>query len=225
MPAITAEFLIESTFAFRDSLTFVQVGAHNGIENDPLASLLKRNLGWGGLSIEPVPEIFETLKRNRGSSRNYAYANVAIGTHQGTAIFYAVAPNGDESWLSQVGSFSREHVERHIAGRSRCEIVEHRIHVQTFDSALRDAQITKFDLLIIDAEGYDLEILRQAVATLSTCRLVVMEVDHLSELDIVEATKIFSENDFTVFRVGGDFVAIRSPSRWIRVGYRDAIVA
>jgi len=224
MPTLTVEYLVQTAFAFSPTARFVQVGAYDGVSNDPIAQRLRENPGWSGLSIEPIPDIFRELIANRGESTNYKYANVAVGTQAGELSFYSVDPNGDDDWLRQVSSFDRAHVERHIAGRKRCRIVEHNIQVQTFDAVLRDADIARYDLLVIDAEGHDLEILRQAVPTLSTCRMVIIEVDHLSGSDLGEAKQILANKGFTVFHVGGDYAAIRSPDRWIRVGYRDAIV-
>jgi FkbM family methyltransferase len=222
MPALTAEFLVEASFAFWKRVVFVQVGAHDGVTNDPIASMLARNGNWSGLSIEPVPAVFESLKANRGNASRFKYANVAIGSSSGVTEFYAVEPTGAEEWLSQVGSFNRAHVERHVGDRTKCRIIEHQIPVKSFESALEEAAISRYDVLVIDAEGYDLIILRQAAATLATAKLVILEVDHFSPSDRVETIDLLKSKGFSVFSVGGDFVGIRSPARWLRVGYRNA---
>lgn len=224
MPDLTAEFLVESLFAFWKRVVFVQVGAHNGMTNDPIAAMLTKNDSWTGLSIEPVPALFESLIKNRGKDARFSYANVAIGPTTGVTPFYSVEPNGDEEWLSQVGSFSREHVERHIGDRTKCRIIEHQIAVRTFETALKEAGISRYDVLVIDAEGYDLVILRQAAETLSTASLVILEVDHFSHSERSETIELFKSKGFSIFAVGGDFVAIRSPARWLRVGFRDALL-
>ena len=42
---------------------FIQVGSNDATHNDPLRRFILER-GWRGLMIEPVPHVFERLKRN-----------------------------------------------------------------------------------------------------------------------------------------------------------------
>ena len=42
---------------------FIQVGAHNGLKNDPINKYIRQN-GWKGILIEPQKNIFNELKEN-----------------------------------------------------------------------------------------------------------------------------------------------------------------
>src|SRR5580698_5805243 len=76
--------------AFVADPVFVKVGAHDGITGDPVSHVLLTHEEWKGLLIEPVPVIFDKLRKNFGDSRRYILEQVAIGAHRGKATFYYV---------------------------------------------------------------------------------------------------------------------------------------
>ena len=42
---------------------FVNIGANDGVENDPIHPFLEE-YGWAGVAVEPDPDVFATLQAN-----------------------------------------------------------------------------------------------------------------------------------------------------------------
>ena len=79
--------LLYRTFAkVYPAATLVQIGANDGIVDDPLREFLLRGL-WRGVLVEPVPYLFERLRRNYSSRPDLAFANVAIASQRGHMPF------------------------------------------------------------------------------------------------------------------------------------------
>lgn len=77
-------------------VSFVQIGSNDGLSGDPLHDFIMNN-NWTGILVEPMPLLFEQLKKNYSSCpQKLVFANVAISNHNGEASFYYVS-NEDAS--------------------------------------------------------------------------------------------------------------------------------
>ncbi len=99
---------------------FVELGSNDGEKLDHLHETIL-NSEWRGLMVEPVPYVFERLRRNYGRLGRVALENAAIADRDGTMPFYHLAPVADPTqeglpeWYDAIGSFSRELVLSHRA--------------------------------------------------------------------------------------------------------------
>jgi hypothetical protein len=89
--------------------TFVEIGANDGVEFDHLRRWILE-CEWRGVMVEPVPHLFERLRRNYAGIDRVALANVAVAERDGRLALYH-PPEGD---FDMIGSLSRE---RHGIGR------------------------------------------------------------------------------------------------------------
>jgi FkbM family methyltransferase len=169
---------------------FVEVGANAGDHHDLLREHVLRRR-WTGVMVEPVPYVFERLRRNYGDLGRVELENVAIAGSDGTLPFYHLAEAGPGDaeglphWYDGIGSFSRETVLSHadlIADIER-RLVCTEVPCLTFDSLLARHGLDGIDLLLIDTEGYDYEILRDVDLARYRPRVVVFEHFHLSDED------------------------------------------
>jgi FkbM family methyltransferase len=136
---------------------FVQIGAFDGLANDPLHDLIMGQ-GWRGVLVEPQPDAFTRLQQTYAGVEGLTFLNVAVSDRRGPMTFWRIggsAPD-DPWWRGQVSSFSREHVERHIRDRphlaSRIEglTVPTMSLTEVLSRAARPVQV-----LQVDAEGHD----------------------------------------------------------------------
>jgi FkbM family methyltransferase len=166
---------------------FVEIGSNDGEQHDHLRPFILSR-PWRGVMVEPVPYVFDRLRRNYEAYGRIALENVAVGDEDGRLPFYHLvkpAPHELESlpdWYDGVGSFSREAVAGHVTHIPDIEerIVRREVQVVTFDSLCRRNHASHVDLLLIDTEGHDWEILRSIDFARWRPRLVIYEHYHLS---------------------------------------------
>ena len=190
---------------------FIEIGANDGEQHDPLRELI---LGreWRGIMIEPVPFVFERLRRNYAGLDRVALENVAIADHVGARAFYHLAEAPPEEraslpgWYDGIGSFSRDAVIAH--GRDIPGIEERVVRTEvpclTLDALLERHAVDRVDLLLVDAEGYDWEILRRVDLETTRPRLVIYEHYHLAQADRERARARFAEAGFECKEEGFD---------------------
>ena len=165
---------------------FVEIGSNDGVQHDFLRPFILERT-WHGVMVEPVPYVFERLRRNYGSLERVELENAAIADRDGTLPFYHLREAGlaerDElpGWYDGIGSFSREVVAGHathipdIEGR----VIRAEVPSLTFESLCRKHRISRLDLVLIDTEGYDAQIVESIDLAARHPRLLVYEHYHL----------------------------------------------
>src|SRR2546422_396902 len=71
---------------------------NDGKTGDPIHSLLADHPSWHALLVEPVPLLFERLKRNYTDASRFRFENVAITERAGTSRFYYVDERAKENF-------------------------------------------------------------------------------------------------------------------------------
>jgi FkbM family methyltransferase len=182
--------LLEIFADLRPEAFFVQIGSHDGQQQDPLREVILRKR-WRGIMVEPVPYVFERLRHHYGHLPRVILENMAVASQDGPVPFYHLAPAEDAGrpglpiWFDALGSLRRDVVLAHkpfipdIAER----IVELNVPAVTFASLCDRHGVQTIDLLHTDTEGYDAEILNQLDFERLKPTVIVYESLHLSEPD------------------------------------------
>jgi FkbM family methyltransferase len=165
---------------------FVEIGANDGEQHDPLRPY-SRSPGWRGVMVEPVPYVFERLRRNYGAEDGIELVNAAIAQRDGPIEFFHLPPSDDPraeslpDWYDAIGSFSREAVLAHPEVADAADrVVATEVRGITFETLCRELGIDAIDLLLIDTEGSDADVLGQIDFARRRPRLVVYEHFHMS---------------------------------------------
>ena len=129
----------------------VDVGAHIGT----FTLLASKMVGGEGkvIAIEPEMHNFKQLRRNLelNKIKNAIPVNIALSDSNGKKDFFVTKGSGCHSFFPMSGE----------------EIIDKiQINVKTLDTLLQELNITKLDLIKIDAEGPELKILKGAEKTL-----------------------------------------------------------
>ena len=190
-------------------LFFVQVGANDGIHDDPLRPyVLEEN--WRGILIEPQQLAFERLAANYAGAEGLTLVNAAISEQAGSRPLYLL--RDEDGALDPIGgssSFLREPLEAVITKlgiRATIDSVE--VRCTTFTDLLAD--VAYLDLLQIDVEGFDLEILRLFDFDRLSPPIVHFEHRHLSPDEIDEAYLLLAERGYGMVREENDTTAYMS---------------
>lgn len=159
--------LLQRLAELRPEARFVQIGAHDGQQQDPLRDVVLAH-PWRGVMVEPVPYVYARLRRNYGHlERRVALENVAIGAEAGPRTFYHLQDTegagrpGLPIWFDALGSFRRDVVLNHRRFIPDIEerMVEIEVPCLTFEMLCDRHGIEQLDVLHTDTEGSDWEIL------------------------------------------------------------------
>lgn len=129
---------------------FVEIGASNGIELSN-TYLLEKTYDWKGVCVEPVPEKFELLCKNRPNSLCY---DDAVYNESNKQVIFDIANNYD--LLSGISS----NIDCHIScvNSNKTQIIKNTI---SLNDLLEKANSPLFiEYLSLDTEGSELEILK-----------------------------------------------------------------
>ncbi|WP_181172984.1 FkbM family methyltransferase [Mesorhizobium sp. B2-7-3] len=169
----------------RRPVTLVQVGANDGTA---LSEPIKQH-HWKGILIEPVPFIFESLKRTYEAIPDIITLNVAVhgSDDGGFQPFYAVKPlsNPPVSWYNGLSSFNKTLLLSHSSSIPdlECLIDEMLIKTRTLRGILTDLNVADVDFLMVDAEGYDGTVVRSFPFDMFRPKLIIYETRHLEMAD------------------------------------------
>jgi len=88
-------FIFERFFSDRNCGRFLDIGAHDGVRFSNTL-FFEEELGWEGICIEPLPDVFGRLSANRKA----ICLNCCIADYEGTGDFLDVTGTGDVRMLS-----------------------------------------------------------------------------------------------------------------------------
>jgi FkbM family methyltransferase len=211
------ESMLEALAYGGKDVFFIQVGSNDATHNDPLRRFILER-GWRGLMIEPVPHVFERLKRNYANRPTITPVNVAIAAQDGEADFWCLEKTNDPlpRWYDQIGSFSREQVLKHrdlVPGEPIPDI-ERRIKALkvpclSFESLCRKHGIGAVDLIHIDTEGYDYEVIKLIDFSVHRPSLLLYEHKHLSPADRAACRRLVEAQGYDCIEAGHDTLCAR----------------
>jgi len=190
---------------------FVEIGANDGEQHDHLRPFVLHR-AWRGIMVEPVPHVFERLRRNYGTLDRVSLENVAIAERDGRLPFFYPAPpaTGElarlPDWYDGIGSLSREAVVAHARHIPDIEARVVRVEVEclTYATLCRRHGVARVDLLVIDTEGHDWEILRSLDLSGERPRLIAYEHFHLSAEDRAAARAHLERAGYETLEEGFD---------------------
>lgn len=205
------------------SMFFLQVGAMDGKNFDPLFEHV-RNYKWQGLLIEPLPDMFERLRRNYADCPGLLFENSAVTDTAGEIEIHRVPLHLIDadvvpSWAAGISSL---YPDRNAIGGKRTpaeefakirdHIEKQRVHGEPLPSILARHNIERVDLLQIDTEGHDYMVLRQFDFNRFRPELVQMEIYNLPEEERRAALKLLADAGYEVRFDHKDAWATRSPT-------------
>lgn len=150
------KYVVEEIFHHKKHGVFVDIGAHDGISYSN-TYYLEKELGWSGICIEPQPDQFQALQRNR----KCICVEGGIFNQSGEQDFLLV--KGPSEMLSGLAStYDLRHLQRadreiSYLGGSRQFI---KIKTYTLNEICKKHNISHIDFLSIDTEGSEEAIIK-----------------------------------------------------------------
>lgn len=194
-PCYQDRFLAKNIFPNKQNGIFIDVGAYDGVDFSNTLHFEKFK-NWSGILIEPLPDQFALLKRNRPKSI-HVHAAVSLQDKSETSFVVAGMFSGIPEKLDP------RHVDRFAH--------EFRFHktitvpTRRLDSLLDEHQIQHVDLLCIDTEGSELDVLQSLGDKHTMVDVVLFEENYADKSVVVH--QWLREHDFVpVQALGWDWL-------------------
>ncbi len=161
----------------------IHVGAHEGQETELYASM-----GFSaGLFFEPQPVLLERLVRRLQPYPHFRAVGSAVGSRVGTATMYAAVNDGLSSSLLK----PKLHLEQYpdIPFPTTLEVP-----LTTLDEFFKTDDISRYNFLNLDVQGYELEVLKGSMAILHRIDGILSEINRAELYEgcvMVEALEAF----------------------------------
>lgn len=198
---------VELIFRERKNLFFVQIGACDGKQSDPIHELIKSHPIWKGILIEPQRNEFLKLKQTY-KYRNFVFENLAIYNKNCLKDLYKPRYNLiDKDWKRGIGSLTphKNFMKEYLKDNSyEMEIVK----CITLKKLILKHKISQIDLLQIDAEGFDYEIIRQVMSSKIRPRIIHYEIINLTENEKAQSYILLKKNRYNVIENNWNAIAI-----------------
>jgi FkbM family methyltransferase len=179
-----ADVICRRMLESNEELTFIQVGAFDGITVDPLHKYIDK-YGWRGVLLEPQPGPASQLRELYRDNDRILVLEAALDSERRKRTLFTVQSETVPSWVRGMASFERDHIVKHshlIPGLEQM-VRETVVDCITFDDVLQHLPFDEVDLLQIDAEGADAFILSRFPFDYVKPAIIHWEIKNLSKAE------------------------------------------
>ncbi len=159
-------------YPHKENMVFIEVGANDGITNDPIYNWAKK-YHWQGVLIEPVKSSFNKMVQNYAGIDNIKFENCAISSINSKISTIFVPKSGN------MGAASLNRAHPPLRGKYKTQ----KVAISSLDNIIKKYDLCQLDFLQIDAEGKDFEVLQTIDLSCVTPKIIHYEHRHLSKKD------------------------------------------
>lgn len=205
-------------------VTFLQVGANDGLIHDPLHKFIKRD-NWKGIMLEPQPDVFnDFLIRVHRKRQEILPVNAALDAHDGTTTLFTLGISS-ERWATGMSSFNREVLVNKIKkGTIQYKakkrgirlpeneddmIVGREIKTISPETLLKKFREEGFKLLAIDTEGFDFEIIKMLDLGKISPEVIIYEEINFDKETALACRDYLEKHGYNCRSIGKDALAIK----------------
>lgn len=219
-----SEFLSVYSLSKKGDFYVIQIGANDGITHDPIHKFIKRDR-WKGVLLEPQPDVFKNeLSKIYQHNKGLYPICAAIGKKDGLQKLYKIGFS-QMRWATGLASFSLEQIEDHfnngivqmncakygleIPKEPEKQIQAVDVEVISPQTLIEKYNISKIDLLQIDAEGYDLEVIKIFDIAKTQPVAIIFENENLNPNDLKSCYNMLRENGYKLAKFGRDTLGLK----------------
>jgi FkbM family methyltransferase len=208
------KFIVEKLIKYQKGGFFLDIGAFDGVELSN-TFYMEKNLAWNGICIEPNPEVFKQLEKNR----TCMCLNYCISNKRETAKFLSV--HGWGVMLSGlIEMFNQKHMDRieqtiFDYGGSK-EIIE--IQASPLKDILEEYDVTVIDYCNIDVEGGEMSVLNSIDFSKVDIKIFTIENNY----GLKEVRNFLKKYGYTLIeKLGADEVYEKNSKRyWLIIKFK-----
>jgi FkbM family methyltransferase len=156
--------------------TLLSLGENDGKTLSNVLGLIEN--GWKAHLVEPSSEAFTKLNELHITNNNVENYNIAIGNENGILTFYHSGTHLKKGDTSLLSTLDKNEVKKWEANH---DFIETKVKCKTFDTFIKDTNISNLDFISIDCEGLDYDILKQIDLTNLSVKMVCIEYNNQNE--------------------------------------------
>jgi FkbM family methyltransferase len=187
---------------------FLQIGAMDGVKHDELHHYIKNN-PWGGILVEPLPDMFERLTQNYQDNPRLKFVCSAIADTDGPAVMHRIpveklqdsdVPDWAEGCSTMITEGYFDNLLTHMVKETVNGITLKTLYEEYGD---------KYDFVQVDTEGFDYNIFLQLQAAGLTADIYKIEIAHITYNKTVWMRWVLDNQGYKTFIDGYDLIAYR----------------
>jgi FkbM family methyltransferase len=152
-------FLNQNIFKNKQNGVYVELGALDGILYSN-TKFFEDSLNWKGILIEPHPEKFKLLQKNRPN--NYLFNNLVSCHKEPLEFRYFVDQHAAVSGVEN--TLSKHHFDTYFESNDSWtkSLLQNKIFIEpiSLTEIVKSTNLTHIDLLSLDVEGHEYEVLK-----------------------------------------------------------------
>lgn len=161
---------------------FLDIGANDGVTLSNTRALAKK--GWKGVLLEPSKSAYGKLNALYENNTNILVLEAAIGNFIGESEFFESGPHLGENDIALLSTLKPDELNR---WQNQTQFRKTRVNVWTFNVLQKFVsslgRLPHYQFINIDAEGCDLEILKQIDLNAVVCSCVCVEHNSNKEVE------------------------------------------
>tara|TARA_B100000886_G_scaffold270743_1_gene194711 strand:- start:75 stop:818 length:744 start_codon:yes stop_codon:yes gene_type:complete len=201
--------ILEKLFYKKLINSAIQIGANDGNQFDNLSLFIKK-YNTKTILVEPIKEHFEELKKNYYSYKNVIFENLAISENEEVKYLYSVKQKYQNSYgahAKAIGSFDIKHLIKHGIKKNHIEKISTK--TISLNELINKHDFSNFDLLFIDAEGYDGEIVINFLENKLKCKIIIFEYIHIDNETLKKLINLLIHYEYKFFSVNENLVCLK----------------
>lgn len=197
------KYLFYKVFPNKKNGTFLDIGAFDGIALSNTYTF-ERDFGWKGVCVEPNPDVFDLLRKNRPFStciNGAAYRFSSVGLYR--------KANGPAMLGGLVKHMSEEHtsrIHRECGNKDDFVDIPTRCYNINYLLSLAAGEFKRIDILSIDTEGSEQQIVAGINFSEFDIQTIVIESNENNK-ELLEFIRKKGYND--VKRTTDDFIFVK----------------
>jgi FkbM family methyltransferase len=204
---------LDELFLSHKVRTVIQIGANDGVQNDPLRKYLSSPGGYQATLVEPIPYYVDILKSLYMDRDDVQVLQVAAGATESVRELFFIPPtlasemNGDgpqNNWAHGQGSFDKNTVIHWIkenSFRGKDYVAKLQDYISAITSiqlhTMRTERLLPLDrnglLLVVDVQGFEIDVLN-GIDWNNPPQWIIVEDDVGNTIDLLE---FFADKGFS----------------------------
>ena len=205
--SLSLDLILLNIFNKKKIAGLIQVGANDGLRFDNINKYIKK-FKPNSILVEPIKDYFNELRKNYKNFENIFFENVAISVNEQINYLYKVNLKDLHKYdehIKGISSFDIKHLIKHGVKKNHI-VKEETKSISIVD--LFEKYNFNIDLLLIDAEGYDAEIVIDLLQNSNFRPIIIIEYIHVKLPSIKILKELFNTKKYKYVRINENLVCI-----------------